>query len=200
MKSKRNIGVAGTPFHPAAGGSPVGRSLAAPLSPDRGGPAPRTCPHRRACGALAREPRSEHMPRDTVVPPAEPNTGQLRKLLRQRESVRAVVETISGELELQPLLESILRHACELIGAEQRLLRLRRHGVSRGTEREHQLLGIHPHRIDRRADGQRLTVPIRDGAAVSSNLGDAREAERGGQGWMFQRGIPREDCRASRPA
>jgi signal transduction histidine kinase len=32
--------------------------------------------------------------------------------------VRAVVETISGELELQPLLESILRHACELIGAE----------------------------------------------------------------------------------
>ena len=32
--------------------------------------------------------------------------------------MRAVVETISGELELQPLLESILRHACELIGAE----------------------------------------------------------------------------------
>ena len=29
-----------------------------------------------------------------------------------------MVETISGELELQPLLESILRHACELIGAE----------------------------------------------------------------------------------
>jgi signal transduction histidine kinase len=59
------------------------------------------------------------MTRDLVQPPAaEPNTGQLRKLLRQRESVRAVVETISGELELQPLLESILRHACELIGAE----------------------------------------------------------------------------------
>jgi signal transduction histidine kinase len=52
------------------------------------------------------------------APVSEPNTGQLRKLLRQRESVRAVVETISGELELQPLLESILRHACELIGAE----------------------------------------------------------------------------------
>ena len=46
------------------------------------------------------------------------STGQLRQLLRQQESVRAVVETISGELELQPLLESILRHACELIGAE----------------------------------------------------------------------------------
>ena len=46
------------------------------------------------------------------------STGQLRQLLRQQESVRAVVETISGELELQPLLESILRHACELIRAE----------------------------------------------------------------------------------
>src|SRR5512138_2762658 len=59
------------------------------------------------------------MTRDMVqAPVSEPNTGQLRKLLRQRESVRAVVETISGELELQPLLESILRNACELIGAE----------------------------------------------------------------------------------
>jgi signal transduction histidine kinase len=52
------------------------------------------------------------------TPPAEPNTGQLRRLLRQQESVRAVVETFSGELELQPLLESILHNACELIGAE----------------------------------------------------------------------------------
>jgi signal transduction histidine kinase len=53
------------------------------------------------------------------APPASgQSTGQLRQLLRQQESVRAVVETISGELELQPLLESILRHACELIGAE----------------------------------------------------------------------------------
>jgi signal transduction histidine kinase len=53
------------------------------------------------------------------APPASgQSTGQLRQLLRQQESVRAVAETISGELELQPLLESILRHACELIGAE----------------------------------------------------------------------------------
>ena len=51
------------------------------------------------------------------APPSEPNTGQLRQLLRQQESVRAVVESISGELELQPLLERILRHACDLIGA-----------------------------------------------------------------------------------
>jgi signal transduction histidine kinase len=68
------------------------------------------------------------MARDIVDPPlaapkaaeprAEPNTGQLRRLLRQQESVRAVVETFSGELELQPLLESILRNACALIGAE----------------------------------------------------------------------------------
>ena len=52
------------------------------------------------------------------APASGQSTGQLRQLLRQQESVRAVVETISGELELQPLLESILRHACELIGAE----------------------------------------------------------------------------------
>src|SRR5262245_27882713 len=54
----------------------------------------------------------------TAEPKAEPNTGQLRQLLRRQESVRSVVETFSGELELQPLLESILRNACELIGAE----------------------------------------------------------------------------------
>jgi signal transduction histidine kinase len=58
------------------------------------------------------------MPNDMVRAPGETSTGQLRRLLRQQETVRAVVETISGELELQPLLESILRHACELIGAE----------------------------------------------------------------------------------
>jgi signal transduction histidine kinase len=59
------------------------------------------------------------MTEDLVQAPASgQSTGQLRQLLRQQESVRAVVETISGELELQPLLESILRHACELIGAE----------------------------------------------------------------------------------
>jgi signal transduction histidine kinase len=59
------------------------------------------------------------MTSDIAPPPAtEPNTGQLRRLFRQQQNVRAVVETISGELELQPLLESILHHACQLIGAE----------------------------------------------------------------------------------
>ena len=67
------------------------------------------------------------MAKDIVEPPAaspraevkaEANSGQLRRLLRQQETVRSVVETFSGELELKPLLESILRNACELIGAE----------------------------------------------------------------------------------
>jgi GAF domain-containing protein len=67
------------------------------------------------------------MTKDIVEPPpavpraevkAEPNTGQLRRLLRQQETVRSVVETFSAELELQPLLESILHNACALIGAE----------------------------------------------------------------------------------
>jgi len=38
-------------------------------------------------------------------------------LLRQREALRVVVEAISSELELQPLLTAIVRHACELLGA-----------------------------------------------------------------------------------
>src|SRR5919202_4480038 len=40
------------------------------------------------------------------------------RLLRQQESLRAVIESISSELELHPLLDRILRHACELIGAD----------------------------------------------------------------------------------
>src|SRR5262245_7473541 len=47
-----------------------------------------------------------------------PDTAQLRRLLHQQECVRIVVESISSELELQPLLEEILRQACQLIGAE----------------------------------------------------------------------------------
>jgi signal transduction histidine kinase len=40
------------------------------------------------------------------------------RLLRQQESLRTVIESISSELELHPLLDRILRHACELIGAD----------------------------------------------------------------------------------
>lgn len=39
-------------------------------------------------------------------------------LLRQQESLRQVIESISSELELRPLLTRIVRHACELIGAD----------------------------------------------------------------------------------
>ncbi|HEX6737536.1 MAG TPA: GAF domain-containing protein [Vicinamibacteria bacterium] len=39
-------------------------------------------------------------------------------LLRQQESLRAVIESISAELELAPLLGRILGHACDLLGAE----------------------------------------------------------------------------------
>jgi len=45
-------------------------------------------------------------------------TARLQRLLRQQESFRGVVESISGELELQPLLERILHHACEMLGAD----------------------------------------------------------------------------------
>jgi signal transduction histidine kinase len=40
------------------------------------------------------------------------------ELLRQRETLRRVVEEMSSELELRPLLTGIVRHACELLDAD----------------------------------------------------------------------------------
>lgn len=45
-------------------------------------------------------------------------TEELADLLRKQESLRAFVESISSELELRPLLTRILRHACELLDAD----------------------------------------------------------------------------------
>jgi signal transduction histidine kinase len=39
-------------------------------------------------------------------------------LVRQQEALRAVIESVSSELHLRPLLTRIVRHACELIGAD----------------------------------------------------------------------------------
>jgi GAF domain-containing protein len=47
-----------------------------------------------------------------------PTKASLEQLLRQQESLRQVIESISSELELRPLLTRIVRHACELIGAD----------------------------------------------------------------------------------
>ena len=55
-------------------------------------------------------PRRRRSPRPTAA--------HLARLLRQQESLRSIVESISSELELQPLLERILHHACEIIGAD----------------------------------------------------------------------------------
>src|SRR5262245_4795368 len=38
-------------------------------------------------------------------------------LLRQRDSLRQVIESISGELDLRQLLTRIVQHACELLDA-----------------------------------------------------------------------------------
>src|SRR5688572_15396790 len=51
-------------------------------------------------------------------PPARATTARLQRLLREQETFRRVVESISGELELQPLLERILHNACEMLGAD----------------------------------------------------------------------------------
>jgi GAF domain-containing protein len=45
-------------------------------------------------------------------------TSRLARLLRQQASLRAVIESISGELELRPLLTRIVRSACELLEAD----------------------------------------------------------------------------------
>lgn len=42
----------------------------------------------------------------------------VERLLRQRESLREVIESISGELELRPLLTRIVTRACELLEAQ----------------------------------------------------------------------------------
>jgi signal transduction histidine kinase len=43
---------------------------------------------------------------------------EVDRLTREHESLHAVIEAISGELELRPLLTSIVRHACELLRAD----------------------------------------------------------------------------------
>src|ERR1044071_4885294 len=59
----------------------------------------------------------------TMAPPPPRRTSQVtaasdpRRLLRQQESLRDVIESISSELELRPLLTRIVRHACELLDA-----------------------------------------------------------------------------------
>jgi GAF domain-containing protein len=44
-------------------------------------------------------------------------SAEVDRLLRQREGLRQVIEEISSELELRPLLTHIVRHACELLEA-----------------------------------------------------------------------------------
>ena len=48
----------------------------------------------------------------------DPYAQNLSDLLRQQESLREVIESISSELELSPLLTRIIRHACELLDVE----------------------------------------------------------------------------------
>jgi signal transduction histidine kinase len=47
------------------------------------------------------------------------DNADLAELVRQQESLREVIESISSELELRPLLTRIVRHACELLGADR---------------------------------------------------------------------------------
>lgn len=50
---------------------------------------------------------------------SEVETNNLKAVLRQQESLRTIIESISSELELQPLLTRIVQHACELLAADR---------------------------------------------------------------------------------
>lgn len=54
-----------------------------------------------------------------LAPMMEQATANLEKLLRQQESLRTIIESISSELELRPLLTRIVQHACELLQADR---------------------------------------------------------------------------------
>ncbi|HRQ36995.1 MAG TPA: GAF domain-containing protein [Chloroflexota bacterium] len=49
----------------------------------------------------------------------EQDAADLQKVLRQQESLRAIIESISSELALRPLLTRIVQHACELLDADR---------------------------------------------------------------------------------
>jgi len=49
---------------------------------------------------------------------SQTDIAKLEQLLRQQESLREVIESISSELELRPLLTRIVRHACQLLDAD----------------------------------------------------------------------------------
>lgn len=58
---------------------------------------------------------SDTMPADAHAAEAS----SLESLLRQQESLRAVIESISSELALRPLLTQIVHHACQLLQADR---------------------------------------------------------------------------------
>lgn len=61
----------------------------------------------------------EASPHDPAQGPGEPaNEYNATELLRRQAGLLAFVESISSELELRPLLDRILIHACHLIGAD----------------------------------------------------------------------------------
>jgi signal transduction histidine kinase len=63
-------------------------------------------------------------------------------LLRQQESLRFIIESISEELELQPLLTRIVHHACDLLQADRGTIGLV--DEVRGVVRTEAMIGMPP--------------------------------------------------------
>ena len=68
------------------------------------------------CACLPRSPHGD----EALVTTAGRTTQRSRRtrLLRRQRSLRAVIESISGELELRPLLTRIVEQACTLLEAD----------------------------------------------------------------------------------
>ena len=64
---------------------------------------------------------STNVPPHPLPPPSPPPAASvaLNRVLREQQALRAVIESISAEVELRPLLTRIVCHACELLEAEE---------------------------------------------------------------------------------
>src|SRR5690606_3824728 len=102
-------------------------------------------------------------------------TEGLADLLRKQESLRAFVDSISSELELRPLLTRILRHACELLGADNGTIGL--YDEARGVVRTEAVYRMPPGELGaemRPGEGLAGVVLETGAAVVRERYGDVQ--------------------------
>jgi signal transduction histidine kinase len=108
-----------------------------------------------------------------ATPPGSASAQQLAELVRKQESLRGFIESISAELELRPLLTRILRHACELLGADDGTIGL--FDESRNVVRTEAVYRMPPGELGAEMPpgvGLAGQVLLNGGAVVMSRYGD----------------------------